>query len=134
MSHKNMIFGLLVLVVLLAGAAVYFYLHSRHAANSELVSQSEARSLAAKVSRLMILPTDEVPTIATVSDPSKLANQAFFQNAKVGDKVLIYTNAKLAILYDPSVDKIVTIAPINTGKDNSSGTTPAVAPSNNGQF
>ena len=56
----------------------------------------------------------ETPTIATVSDPEALKNQAFFVDAKKGYKVLIYSNAKKAFLYDPSADKIVNIAPLNT--------------------
>ena len=36
-------------------------------------------------------------------------------NAKVGFKVLIYTQAKKAILYDPGANKIVEVAPVNIG-------------------
>lgn len=69
-----------------------------------------------KVSRLIVLPEGETPTIATVADPSKLKGQAFFANAKVGDKVLIYPNSKKAILYDPNQDIIVEVAPVNIGQ------------------
>lgn len=130
---KKLIIFLVAAVLVLAGTSFYFFWHSRHnSSSSGAVEQSEANALAAKVGRLMILPTDEVPTIATVSDPSKLSGQPFFQNAKVGDKVLIYTNAKLAVLYDPSVNKIVTIAPINT--NGGAANTPASAGGNNSQF
>ena len=61
----------------------------------------------------MFLPSDELPTIATVSDPEALQNQSFFIDAKKGDKVLIYSNARKAILYDPIANKIITIAPVN---------------------
>ncbi len=63
----------------------------------------------------MILPNGETPTIATVSDPEALKDQVFFVDAQKGDKVLIYSNAKKAILYRPGDDKIITIAPLNTG-------------------
>ena len=62
-----------------------------------------------------MLPTGETPTIATVTDASKLKDQAFFTNAVTGDKVLIYTNAKKAFLYRPSTNKIINIAPVNLG-------------------
>ncbi len=55
------------------------------------------------------------PTVATVSDPAKLQGQTFFANAKVGDKVLIYTNAKMAYLYDPISNKLINVAPLNIG-------------------
>ena len=68
------------------------------------------------VSKLMVLPTDETPTMATVSDPEKLKNQAFFVNAKVGDKVLIYTKARKAILFSPSQNKIIEVSPLNVNQ------------------
>lgn len=74
---------------------------------------SEAKVLAKRVGELMFLPVDELPTIATVSDPEALKNQSFFVDAKKGDKVLIYSNARKAILYDPIANKIITIAPVN---------------------
>lgn len=65
------------------------------------------------VSRLMVLPEGEQPTLATVSDASKLKDQAFFANAKTGDKVLIYPNSRKAVLYSPSLDKIVEVSSLN---------------------
>jgi hypothetical protein len=74
--------------------------------------KTEASILVEKVGKHMFLPKDENPSVATVTDPEKLRNQNFFSDAKKGDKVLIYSTAKKAILYDPNADKIVTIAPI----------------------
>ena len=79
------------------------------------MSQEEVKKVVAQVGKLILLPEGETPTIATVSDPSALKNQAFFADAKKGDKVLIYTNAKKAILYDPVIKKIINVAPVNTG-------------------
>ncbi len=103
---------LVVLVILLAITSTYFYKKSK--TNPDAATQAEVKSLVEKVSRLLIVPTDETPTVATVSDPDALKNQAFFADAKKGDKVLIYSNAKKAVLYDPSVDKIVNVAPLTT--------------------
>jgi len=74
--------------------------------------ESEVSVLVEKVGTHMFLPVGEIPSVATVSEPEKLQGQDFFSQAKKGDKVLIYSNAKKAILYDPNADKIVTIAPI----------------------
>jgi hypothetical protein len=75
----------------------------------------------ARVGALIDLPVGETPTIATVSDPSKLAGQAFFAKATKGDIVLIYTKAHEAYLYDPGQNKLIEVAPITTN-------TGAVAP------
>ena len=53
------------------------------------------------------VPNNEIPTVATVSDLAKLSDQAFFQGAAKGDKVLIYTANKRAYLYRPSTDTVV---------------------------
>lgn len=78
-------------------------------------AQKENTELVDKVSKLLVLPTNEVPTIATVSDPEALKDQAFFAGAVKGDKVLIYTNAKKAILYSVTTNKILDVAPLNIG-------------------
>jgi len=78
-------------------------------------AKKENSDLVDKVSKLLVLPTDETPTIATVSDPEALKDQAFFTGAVKGDKVLIYTNAKKAILYSVSTNKILDVAPLNIG-------------------
>lgn len=75
----------------------------------------EVKRLVAEVGKLIDLPEKETPTVATVTDIEKLKSQAFFAKAKNGDKVLIYTNAKKAILYDPAAKKIIDVAPINIG-------------------
>ncbi len=75
--------------------------------------QAETEKLLAEVGKLISLPNDEKPTIATVSDVEKVKNQPFFKNAKNGDKVIIYTNAKKAILYRPSEKKIVEVGAVN---------------------
>lgn len=111
-------------VILVAcGSAVFFYRGYAEAKqqvrdlkqNPQIIAQETAKDLVARVSELIVLPTDETPTVATVSDLEKLKGQQFFANAKVGDKVLIYTKAKKAVLYDPDAHKIVEVAPLNLG-------------------
>ena len=61
----------------------------------------------------MELPQDEVPTVATISDKEKLAGQTFFARAENGDILFAYTTAMEAILYRPSTNKIINVAPIS---------------------
>lgn len=64
------------------------------------------------VGKLMLLPQNETPTVAVVSDLGKLQGQPFFANAEQGDVVLMYAQADKAILYSPSLNKIIEVAPI----------------------
>jgi len=76
-------------------------------------AQAEANAIVAKVSKLMVLPTDETPTIATVTDVNAVKEQPFFAQAQNGDKVLIYQNAGEAILYRESENKIIKFGAVN---------------------
>jgi len=120
-----------ILVVLLLGsvaASVYLYRQTMLLKEDpEALAEEEVAQLVAKVGELIVLPSDELPTIATVAEPEKLKDQAFFANAKTGDRVLLYTNAKKAILYDPVAHKIVEVAPINIGASDAATPEPSVA-------
>jgi hypothetical protein len=75
--------------------------------------QSEVDSLISEVDKLIVLPADEKPTVVTITDVEKVKDQPFFRNAKNGDKVLIYTNAKKAILYRQSEKKVIEVGAVN---------------------
>ncbi|KKR56818.1 MAG: hypothetical protein UT96_C0033G0001, partial [Candidatus Woesebacteria bacterium GW2011_GWC2_40_30] len=90
-------------------------------------AQAEANALVAKVSKLMTLPTDETPTIATVTDVSIVADQPFFKNAQNGDKVLIYQKAGKAILYRESENKIIEVGAVNFNQAAASPEVSAIA-------
>lgn len=105
-------------ILLVAGAMYVIYLHAQIRdlkKSPQKTAQEETRLLTAAVSQLIVLPEGEDPTIATVNDPEKLKDQPFFARAQKGDKVLIYTRAKKAILYNPFSNKIVEVAPVNIG-------------------
>ena len=117
-------------LIAVGAAGGYFYKNNLSYKNPDLVAETEAQRLVEEVGKLIVLPTDEVPTIATVSDPKALKDKVFFAEAKQGDKVLIYTNAKKAILYDPVIKKIINVAPVNTGSQNKTEIAPSnIAPS-----
>ncbi len=78
-------------------------------------AQAETKNLIDEVGRLIALPSGENPTVATITDIEKLKDQPFFKNARNGHKVLIYTNAKKAILYDSAAKKVIDVAPVNIG-------------------
>ncbi len=105
-----------VIAIVLAG---YFYSQVRVLKKDpQAVAQKEVADLVAKVSRLLVLPTGETPTIATVSDLEALKDQVFFASAQEGDKVLIYAQAKKAILYSVTLNKIIEVAPLSIDTQN----------------
>lgn len=117
---KTLFVLFVVLVVLGAGGYLYKRNQDLSAENKRLsnpteVAKQQQEELVALVGALVDLPSGETPTVATVSDSAKLKEQAFFELAQNGDKVLIYTKAKKAYLYRPSTDKIINIAPVNIG-------------------
>lgn len=120
---------IIVLLVIALGVGGYVY-QTRKIANlkkenqrlsdPQQAAQQEANRLKSDVSKLIELP-NETPTIATVVDVEKLKSQAFFANAQNGDRVLLFPQAKTAILYRPTIKKIIEKAPINIGDGNTAG-------------
>lgn len=124
--------GIVTLVIILIAAlavAYYFYMQYQKAQHllqtPTLAAIQESQDIINKVGALIELPTGEQPTIATVSDVTKLSDQPFFKDARNGDKVLIFTKAKEAILYSPILNKIIAVGPVSIGNTPSSQPTPS---------
>ena len=108
-----------VIVVTMAAAAIYFFIQYQGIKkNPNQVAQAEVNRIVKLVGKLIALPGDETPTLATVLDKEKLKDQPFFANAKNGDVILIYTKAKKAIVYREKEDKIINVGPISIDQKN----------------
>jgi len=75
------------------------------------MKRDDAKQTIQEVKKIILAPT-ETPTVATVTDVTKLSGQAFFKDALDGDKVLVYAKAKVAILYRPSKHMIINVGPV----------------------
>lgn len=121
LPSKKILIPIAAILIIAAASTPSYYFYNQYQKSQELLknpteaAKEEVRALVAKVGQLLELPQGEEPTVATVSDKEKLKDQAFFARAENGDKVLIYTNAKKAILYRPSTNKVIDVAPINIG-------------------
>ena len=115
-NKQLLLFGLI--FVVLIGVFVYWnkYRSDYNKAKQIIGTDSNEQNaqLVEKVGKLIDLPQGETPTFATVTDTEKLKNQPFFQRAKNGDKVLIYSQSQKAILYRPSINKIIEVTFVNT--------------------
>jgi len=113
-----------VIVVVIIILSVFLYFSKYSGANKNPVAgNTQVQDLVEKVSKLIELPKNEEPTIATVSDKKQLPKNAFFANAENGDKVLFYVQAKKAILYSPTLNKIIDVAPFSP--ETGTSTTPS---------
>lgn len=137
------ILAVLLIVGVLAGGVYYFMKHRQtrvqlndlQAQNSALnqqldaykadpsqAAQAEADKIIADVGKLYDLPKEEKPSVATVKDKEKLKDQPFFAKAENNDVTLIYSGAKLAILYRPSTNQIINVSSV-TLQDNAASPT-----------
>jgi hypothetical protein len=113
MRHLGKIFfGLIVILLVLVG----YWFYRSHAVvnvtnNLDTSTGSNQQALLnetiATLSKFIVLPQDDSPVLGQVTDPKALASEPFFKDAQIGDQVLIYPNAKEAILYRPSIGKII---------------------------
>ena len=111
----NIIITIIVLIAVGIGGYSYYKFRSETNNTKSLNKTSpEVKDLINKVSKLYLMPEGEEPTIATVTDPESLKNKSFFYLAEKGDKVLIFTKAGRAVLYRPTIDKIIEVSSINT--------------------
>ncbi|HEU4985022.1 MAG TPA: hypothetical protein VFT58_05230 [Nitrososphaera sp.] len=117
--------GITLVIIVLAGLAAFFYWrYNDLKANPESIAQDTTNRLVDKVEKLYAVP-DEEPTVAQISDKEKLSDQPFFQNAENGDYLLIFTNAKLAVLYRENDNRLINVGPIAITPENQEGTEPA---------
>jgi len=100
-----------VAVVILIIFLTYGYITTKNELKSQksdakASGQTEIERITNEISKTLTLPK-ETPTLATVTNASKLQGQEFFKGAKNGDKVLIFQNSGRALLYRPSTHKII---------------------------
>lgn len=110
--------GLVLLVALgVSGFFVYRYNSLRNNLTmGQKATEKEISELVETVGKIYELPKGETPTVATVTDPVQLKSQPFFASAQIGDKVLVYINARKGVLYRPSTNRIINVSPINVNK------------------
>jgi hypothetical protein len=99
-------------VVILIVTALFFFM--RRGEQEPDQSREQSLKIIRQVSRLYILPANEEPTVALITDKNSLESQdkEFYKNARNGDYVLVYNKAKMAFLYRESAKKLVYVSPV----------------------
>lgn len=129
MEKKSVLLSFIILILLAlggAGAGIYYYRQYTQAVKRAGDPKIEVQDLLVKLGKLIELPVGEEPTVATVNDAEQLKNQPFFTKAKNGYRVILYTNGRLAILYDDVANKIINVGTISV----SNSATPSATPVN----
>lgn len=104
-------------VVLLAGAAFYFWQDAQDARNQtpEAIAErneEESQRVIQQLGEILQISTDQEPTVARIEDADVLreANPDFYTDAQENDYLVLYPQR--AIIYREDENKIVNIAPI----------------------
>lgn len=122
-SHKRsknrllLIAGLVLLLLFAAIAGFFFWKWQSLRSNADVVAEATSARVVQKIGKFYDLPKDEKPTVAQIQDKNKLKDQSFFNKAQNGDYLVMYTNAKLALLYREKDNKLINVGPI-TIQDN----------------
>lgn len=109
----KVIFAVVIILIIL-GAGLWYWMTRPEEGSPEAVAR-EVRNVVAEVSRVMVLPSGEEPTVGTITDTTVFAGQAFFEGAQEGDKILVYPNKGMVILYSAAKGKILGVAPLSLG-------------------
>ena len=122
-QHNSKKFKILFILLIILCIALVATLISRHNINKKIDlldankqserNKQETAALVKKISKLIVLPSDETPTVATITDAVGLAkNQSFYKGSQDGDKVLIYFKAQKAYIYSPTLDRLINVGPV----------------------
>lgn len=108
------------LVGVLAGGGYYGYTQWKYMHTPDAVYQREAQTYKESWDEMMLhankqvlLPSNEVPVLATVSDPESLDKNDFYKRAQEGDKIIMYKKNKMVLLYRPETKKVLARAQLN---------------------
>ena len=130
------VFGYILIIIIALGicySEYYFYSKYKKANNEnqewqkryndliehpEQLAKSESDLYYERVDKLTDLPANEKPKINTILDIDQLKGDEFFQKAQNGDKVLVFENSKLAIIYRPSDNIIINSGPLVVTSEN----------------
>ena len=101
-----------VIVILVVVAGVFAWQYNSLRGNPNALAEETTKRLVTKVSKVYDLP-DEKPSVVQISDKEKFKDQPFFASAANGDYLLVYTKAKIAILFREAENKLINVGPIS---------------------
>ncbi len=109
-------------IVVFATLAGFFYMDSREAkADPSAAQKEQSQKVIKQVSEIYQVPTDEDPAVALIQDKDKLKDQPFYASAENGDYVIIYSRAKVALLYREKDKRLINVERVDIGSEQDAG-------------
>jgi len=81
-KSKFYVLGILAIFLFAGGAIISGLVIKKQPQVFGLSAQSEITSLISQIGKLIVLPSNELPTATTINDVTKLKGQSFFRKAK----------------------------------------------------
>lgn len=116
---RNLLFIIFITVIIVIAIAPSAFFYKKYSDAQKILKDPteliklENKALIAKVGKIIDLPEGEEPEVRTIVNKADLSGQPFFAKAENGDKILVYSQAKKAYIYRPSLNKIINVAPVN---------------------
>lgn len=97
--------GTIVCAVVVGVAVWYFFVDTLTA---EQKRQEYVSGIVTKIAKLVLIPPGETPTIGVIPDPANITeNKEFFKNASQGDYLVVFPNARLMLIYNPTKNIVI---------------------------
>lgn len=129
LSKKKLAYTFLVILLVFLGSFLTWRFTLKHANKG----QQERSTVMLLVGKLILLPKDEDPTFAVVTDKNEVKDPFLADKVQNNDDILVYAKNRLVIVYRPSINKIVTVGAVSADPalTESAGTTISVLDGSN---
>lgn len=101
----------IIVVVVIAFGLVMGGLYKNQMASKQKKRAAGEKAVVDKIAKLLRLP-NETPIFMTVYNEKDFQNNDLFRVVKTGDKILVFLNAKQAIIYRPSTNQVIEVLPV----------------------
>ncbi len=127
----------IVLVAVVAGGGWWAFssqsgddLSKLSASVGEKLTDAQVQAVVARISKFMVVPENEKPSVIVLKDVASLAQQQpFYRGAADGQILIVYSTR--AIIYDAKTNKLVSVSPIT---QNTATPVPSVVASGSAQL
>ncbi len=123
LSKRNVVTAVAILILVTATGYLIWQNTQLRSPDYQAKAQDRAnQALVQEVSKILLLPSDQTPTIATITkiDDLKKVNAAFYADAQNDDKILFYSTK--AVIYREAEHKIINLAPVTLNAADQKGT------------